>query len=182
MFIHVPALRTTMPLRHRAPRSAGSSVVNELELDIDNVGVSMIDNTPVEFAYARLRGIRTRISVEQGGIARYDVRLASLRIDNQLIDTPLAVLLRPRAEARQRVVSTARTISAVPLAYDQRRPPPTPPAPAFDSIPIDIDSTTPFLTLTMSRDLHHTDIDFYKYEFSFFFVSFPILFCIYVAS
>jgi len=64
---------------------------SSVQLSFNSIGVSLIDNTPVEFAFARLDDISVRLT----SMGELEVLVGGLRVDNQLLGTPFPALFRP---------------------------------------------------------------------------------------
>ncbi|KEH32375.1 calcium-dependent lipid-binding-like protein [Medicago truncatula] len=72
-----------------------------INVDLAELGVSIIDHTPEEILYLSIQNLVLAYSTGLGsGISRFKLRMCGLQVDNQLPLTPTPVLFRP-----QRVVS-----------------------------------------------------------------------------
>jgi hypothetical protein len=67
-----------------------------VEVTLNAIGISLIDHTPVEFAFARFDDVSVRLTNRgESGSSEFEVLVGAVRVDNQLIGTPFPALLRP---------------------------------------------------------------------------------------
>lgn len=68
-----------------------------INVDLAELGVSIIDHTPEEILYMSIQNLVLAYSTGLGsGISRFKLRMCGLQVDNQLPLTPMPVLFRPQ--------------------------------------------------------------------------------------
>ncbi|CAM9331284.1 unnamed protein product, partial [Ectocarpus fasciculatus] len=141
---------------------SGSSLV--LELQVADVGLSIIDRSPEELLYISVSDIAVRHELSCGSDL-FDFNIGAVHVDNQLLSTPFPSMFSPVASLTAEALKP-RVYRLIPAADSDSALADS----AGDEIKGDIDSAnsvqnrryqSPFVSMTMRRDFSYPGIYFF---------------------